>query len=285
MKVGVVVPSYYNEDWKKNIKRFSNSLEYLEGVDNLVFLFNFQNLPTDFYLDGTNEIKAIIHELFYDINMTNSTWNYYYQVVPKYNPVSMCRIRNDCMMMCPDCDVYLFLDDDHYFKAGSAEHYNLAIKSFEEDPELGLVMCAGYLGGYNYVGKLKYDYAKFWMTSRGLFLRNIHRCLESPIYPASLLEYHSGGYEETLASMEIFQANLKMATLFNCPTLHPRTVHMEGSKNKNEDDEVHNVDVSAESLERYIFEQFNEKVRIDGADSIRKCMKMLYKKGLGYRYV
>ena len=76
-----------------------------------------------------------------------------------------------------------------------------------------------------------------------------------------------------------------MATLFNCPTLHPRTTQMEGSKNKNESDEVHNVDVSAQSLERYILEQFNEAVHIDGADSIRKCMKLLYKKGLGYRYV
>ena len=139
-----------------------------------------------------------------------------------------------------------------------------------------------YLGQDRYVGVLKYDYAKFWMTSKGLFLRNINRSLSSPIYPDSLLEYHVGGYEESIASIEIFKAGLKMATYFNCSTYLPRASHIEPDREV--PDDIHNFALSSKSVEDYIMKEFGCRYPITDARCIPQFVRSLYKRGLGYRY-
>lgn len=275
MKVGVVLPSYYDgEDWESGIIKLRDSLHYINSIDNLHFLINFQCVPDDKFYIAQSLINQIVAE--------NTTWECSYRVNGKYTPVSMVRIRNDCMTLDRTCDVYMFMDDDYVFREKSAEQYQFVIDSFEKDPNLGLVMCAGSLGGYNYVGVLKYDYAKFWMTSKGLFLRNINRSLSSPIYPDSLLEYHVGGYEESIASIEIFKAGLKMATYFNCSTYLPRASHIEPDREV--PDDIHNFALSSKSVEDYIMKEFGCRYPITDARCIPQFVRSLYKRGLGYRY-
>lgn len=251
MKIGVVLPTYRSENWREMILRFTNSLTSIQEVDNLEFLVNLQNM------DPHSADMYYFEYLEDQIYQLNTTWGLLYRISDPYpKPISMVRIRNDCMMLDPDCDIYLLVDDDMKFNAGAGKCYNEIIEFFKNDDQLGLVMSAGFLGGYNYVGILKYSVKKHWTVCRGLFIRNLHTCEASPVYPESALRIHNGGYEEMIAAMEVVRSGHTMATHFNNPTTHKITPMDTGkSSNKQvryEEDQIHNLDITFVSSSEYI---------------------------------
>ena len=251
MKVGVVLPTYNDgKKWYEMLTRFTSSLYHIREVDNLEFLVNYQNIDPKSYDDI---IMSNLEDMIYKLN---PTWDLIYTVSPKYpKPISMVRIRNDCMKLDLECDLYLYLDDDVKFNPGAGECYKEIIQFFEADPKLGLVMSAGYLGGYNYVGKLKYAVEKHWMTNKGFFFRNLHISSESPIYPEEAISTHEGGYEEMLVAMEIAHNGYKMATHFNNPTTHKiqqMDVDSKKIKDRYEDDAIHDLDTTFTSIQSYL---------------------------------
>lgn len=274
MKIGVVLPTYRSENWREMILRFTNSLTSIQEVDNLEFLVNLQNI------DPHSADMYYFEYLEDQIYQLNTTWGLLYRISDPYpKPISMVRIRNDCMMLDPDCDIYLFVDDDMKFNPGAGHCYNEIIRFFEEDDQLGLVMSAGYLGGYNYVGTLKYATEKHWTVCRGLFLRNIHTCAESPIYPALALQIHNGGYEEMIAAMEIVRSKHKMATHFNNPTTHKITPMDTGKASSKgaryEDDQIHNIDITFETSSRYLLEEYGIDFQISQAKDYQLVLRLI----------
>lgn len=275
MKIGVVLPTYNDGDkWYEMLTRFSESLVNIRNVDNLKFLVNYQNCDTSTYDDI---IMSTLEDFIYAMN---PTWKLVYRVSDPYpKPISMVRIRNDCMMLDPDCDIYLFVDDDMKFNSGAGDCYNEIIKFFEDDPELGLVMSAGHLGGYNYQHQLKYTVKKHWTVCRGLFVRNLRTCVESPIYPASALQIHQGGYEEMLVAMEVVRSGRKMATHFNNPTTHkvmPMDVGKDANKDcRYEDDQIHNIDVSFTSSSAYLLQEYGINLNIKKAKDYQTALGLI----------
>lgn len=275
MKIGVVLPTYNDGDkWYEVLTRFSESLVNIRDVDNLKFLVNYQNCDTSTYDDI---IMSTLEDFIYAMN---PTWELVYRISDPYpKPISMVRIRNDCMMLDPDCDIYLFVDDDMKFNSGAGDCYNEIIKFFEDDPELGLVMSASHLGGYNYQHQLKYTVKKHWTVCRGLFIRNLRTCAESPIYPASALQIHQGGYEEMLVAMEVVRSGRKMATHFNNPTTHkvmPMDVGKDANKDcRYEDDQIHNIDVSFTSSSAYLLQEYGINLNIKKAKDYQTALGLI----------
>lgn len=262
MKVGVVVPVYCsNDEWSLwDLKeRFIPHLEHIKSYNNYEFLININGNTENLIYD------EIYNNLCAAIRKHNPNWQLKLVITGMYRPASMTRIRNDCMMLDPDCDLYLFVDDDTVFHNGCADNYEYIIKQFEEDNKLGVVMSAGFLGGYNYKGVLKYDYVKHWLTNRGLFLRNLHK-EQSPVYSNEALEYMKAGYEDMVAAMEEIAAGYKSATMFNNPTYSKPTKMEVGKESKKkdrysdipEDHKIHNVLISLDSTSDYLNHRFKD---------------------------
>lgn len=275
MKIGVVLPTYNDGNkWYEMLTRFSESLVNIKDVDNLEFLVNYQNCDTSSYDDI---IMSTLEDFIYQMN---PTWDMIYQISEPYpKPISMVKIRNDCMMLDPDCDIYLFVDDDMKFNSGAGDCYNEIIQFFQNEPDLGLVMSAGYLGGYNYKNQLKYAVQKHWTVCRGLFIRNLRTCNESPIYPASALTIHQGGYEEMIAAMEVVRRGYKMATHFNNPTTHkvmPIDVGKDANKDcRYEDDQIHNINNSFTSSSAYLSTEYGINLNIKRAKDYQTALNLI----------
>lgn len=274
-KIGVVLPTYNDGDqWYQMLSRFTESLVHIREVDNLEFLVNYQNVDTKSYDDI---MMSTLEDFIYSMN---PTWGLIYRVSDPYpKPISMVKIRNDCMMLDPDCDLYLFVDDDMKFNSGAGDCYNEIIKFFEDNDDLGLVMSAGFLGGYNYKNQLKYTVKKHWTVCRGLFIRNLRTCADSPIYPVSALSIHEGGYEEMIAAMEVIRKGYKMATHFNNPTTHkvmPMDVGKEANKDcRYEDDQIHNIDRSFTSSSTYLAQEYGINLKIKKAKDYQNALELI----------
>lgn len=235
MKLGMVLPVYCdkNKTYVDRIDKFTTRLVHLKSIDNLEFLVNIQSEDSKDY-HYVREVLGSTGPLY------NNTWEFKFLESSYYNPVSMAQIRNDCMMLDSNLDLYCFIDDDVYYNAGAAECYQEILDFFEEDPQLGMVMSAGFLGGYNYKHQLKYAVNKQWQTGRGLFFRSLKgvNCYgtksgsTSPLYDDTLLENCVGGCEEFLGAVEELSAGRKLATHFNNPTTHKITVVESQGENK-----------------------------------------------------
>lgn len=285
-RVGIVVPSYRGEGdkWKSILTKFVSRLKlHMNNYDHYVFLFNFQGYSND-------EQIYIEENIINEIRNINSNWKVLFSFRDPYEVVSMVRIREDAIQLNPDLDVYAYFDDDIFINEGSGEHYAEIINYFKEDPKLGMVMSAGFLGGYRYVGKLKYDVSKHWMTNRGLFFRNLHLDNGSAINHDELLNNHIGGYEDMLVAFEQLRVGNKLATYFNNPAYHKITP-MEGKNDKSdyankesryEEDSIHNVDNSFESITTIMKCRYGIDYHITSRNDFKYLLTMIndkYQKG------
>lgn len=273
MKIGVVLPTYRdpNGKWDRIFKRFIDSLDNIENVNNLEFLVNYQN---PYKLSDNN----LLDYLESRIRELNSTWSLKIKS-NTYDKISMVVIRNDCMKMNMDCDFYLFIDDDMKFNKGAGDCYNEMINFFKEDEELGMIMSAGFLGGYNYKHKLKYAISKHWYVCRGLMIRNLHISEDSPLYSKDILDLHEGGYEEMPIAMEVTSLGLKMATHFNNPTTHKivMTDKNNGKEARYSDDNIHKVDIAFDSISKFIKSRYNIDYEIKSNKDFQVVLNMINK--------
>ncbi len=217
--IGVIIPSYHDDNsvWRSMfLSKMIPSLVNLMLVDNLKFLVNLQGYSDDELLEISGAFDQVIK--------CNSTWEYNLLNNPKYNQdtLSMVRIRNDAMIIDPNLEYYIYTDDDIVYHDGSGKRYSFILTKMKENPGLGMVMSAGFLGGYNYVDKLKLSCSKHWMNNRGLIFRNLHYD-KSPIYPDYVLDNHRGGFEDMLVAVSELSSGYALATDFNNPASHKAT--------------------------------------------------------------
>lgn len=272
--IGAVVPCYCNEEWEVNFPRFLKSLEHISEINNIQFLYNFQGFDKDRELEI---IKMIEDSLTY-----NSTWSHKYVFNSYYpQPVSMVKIRNDVMMLNPNHTYYIYLDDDIKFNPGSTQKvWRLAIDLLDGNDDVGLIMMAGYLGGSYWVNKLKVSTDKFWMTNKGLFLRNLYKEY-SPIYDKYILDNHIGGLEEMIASYMISAEGLKCGTLFNNNTIHKCAKVTLGNEFTDEHDDIHNPHLAYDNMEDIIRNHYDDKsYDISTYSRILRYNRVLYNKAL-----
>lgn len=279
MKVGVIVPSYKDSDgkWKTILKKFFEGLTHLKNHDEYEFLFNFQNYSSD------DEI-FIKSTYLTQIEKINPHWTYKAQFVAPYDDISMVRVRNDAMMLNRHLPLYVSIDDDVYFHSGSGEHYKEIIDLFESDPSVGMIMSAGFLGGYNYKHVPKFSVGKHWMTNRGQFVRNQY-APNSPVFSDVTLEYHRGGYEDMLLALETLARGYKLGTYFNNPAYH-KISKMEGSsestnfkgksESRYEDDQIHRTDTTFESLNRIMKDRFLLDTDIQSINDFAKIQSSIH---------
>ena len=279
MNVGLVIPSVHDSlgRWKSVfIEKMIPSLVHISNVNNLRFLFNFQGYEGD--------DKNLVIEAIKKINEFNDTWQVQAIFNPMYNPVSMIRIRNDCMMQSPNLPLYVFLDDDVIFHDGSGDCYNEIIEFFKVTPELGLVMSAGFLGGYNYKHTLRYSDQKWYWTNRGLFFRNFRKIIggSSPIFTDESISECVGGYEDAVVAIEILAMGFKLATHFNNPASHrsnqwkerEQKILADRLKKSVADDEIDYIhQAPCSGLQKYLKDKFNYSGPIEVTKDFLNLMK------------
>lgn len=276
--LGIVLPTYHDDNgvWRsKLVDTFIPNLSNITELNNIKFLVNFQRYSHEEVLEVVNKFN----EKFKELNKT--TWKIEYVENDQYVPVSMVRIRNDCMMIDPNLNYYMFVDDDTKFNSGAGMNYSDMMNFMDQDDRLGSIMSAGYLGGYNYVGKLKYDKCKWWMTNRGLMLRNINKDKDySPVYSKSALEC-VGGLEEIIACCDMLLSGYKTSTYFNNPTSSRPTNLNSGGNPRYSKNEIHNYDIFTESFYNYTSSVLGiGRVVKDIRKDLPRVQTELYYKGL-----
>lgn len=277
-KIGVVLPTYNSgPEWKSMLKRFTESLVNISNVDNLEFLINAQHIcESD---DG-----GFLSECIQRMTEFNKTWKSKLVIHHYEGPISMVNIRNDCMSLDPSCDLYMFVDDDIKFNKGAGDCYNEIIGFFESDPKLGMVMSAGYLGGYNYKHQIKKAVEKHWWTNRGLFFRNLH-FENSPIFRSTTLDLHIGGYEDMLVAFTLLSEGYDLATHFNNPTSHKSTPmnggdEKDSSNNRYESDNIHCTTPTFKSIERILSVEYGLTQEIKDRLDLIHALRNIYNKSL-----
>ena len=273
-KLGFAIPMYVSEDWCNDITRQADSLINLAPINDIVFLINLQNY------DHTNQDQVKALNYYIDaVHHANPTWGIK-QINSQYDPskLSMAIIRNDTMNIDPNLQYYAFMDDDFKFNEGAASHYQLILDTMDSDPNLGMVMSAGFLGGYRYKGIPKYAVAKHWHTCRGLFIRNLHKPY-SPCYSLAALQLHRGGYEEMLVAYEMLGDGYSLATMFNNPTSNNLT--KSDTNELGEDistDYIHSTKVSFPSIQDYLKFKYDISTEIKRATDLQKICNIIYEK-------
>lgn len=258
--VGIVIPTYYDGPdgkWKGLVNKLIPSIHNLLPLRNVTFLVNFQGYPDYDVQEVLGEFKSKIDTLSdqvrWDLKCISRG---YYDA-----PISMVMIRNDTMMINPDLKYYMFMDDDTKFNPGAGKHYNDILCFMDEDNNLGSVMSAGFLGGYNYVGKLKDNIAKWWMTNRGLILRNIileNNTRESVVYGKEALRNAVGGMEEIVACCEMLSRGYITATYFNNPTT-AKASNLTDGNNRYEKDTIHDLEIFSEGFKKYLLDKYPDE--------------------------
>lgn len=278
---GVVLPTYNDKTkWYEMVIRFAESLPNISEVDNLVFLINYQNV------DLFNPADAqVISTLESAIEETNPTWSLKGEIHSYDKPISMVKVRSDCILMGEDeVDLFLFIDDDVKFNKGAGECYNEIIDFFENDEKLGLVMSAGFLGGYNYKHQIKKALEKHWTVCRGLFLRNLKKYANKSygVYPREVQMIHQGGYEEMIAAFEYVRLGYDLATHFNNPTTHKITTMDVDKDSKKDvrytDDQIHNLERSFNSATDILWKVYDIDHEIKCAKDYQTALRLIYNK-------
>ena len=137
-------------------------------------------------------------------------------------PIPFVWYRKEAMYANPDCDYFWSLDDDHIFADGNStytkgckEYYNEVFDWLEENPDVGVLSCKGYFGGYawGYDFKKNPKNALVATDKGGIFFKNIG--IESIInMDESRLV---GALFESLATFNIMSWGFKLARRYCSP--------------------------------------------------------------------
>lgn len=181
----------------------------------------------------------------------------------KKNGSNMSYLYHACfrgVLVEPD-DIIIKWDDDFEFKAGtklyhwsSGDHYTDVVEWMWDNPQCGVVMCTGHLGG---AGKGKSIYPRMkslWATNRGLFYRRIPE-MRHPLSPGWSLKMR-GPMEETAMVYARIEWGFFGAKSMNCPTIH-RALGPKAAKS-DVNDPIHSIKWSNMYTTRSIRELYDE---------------------------
>jgi hypothetical protein len=223
-KLGIILPTNNPESF---FKYFGVSIKHLapmnESMDCRV-LCNFQE-PFDGGLVAA--ALTLIEESGFKVHWLMS---------PAERPASMFRLRNDCSLLWPEADFYMFADDNlefaaqgtPQFPAPSWKRYEEVIDYMTTFPNCGVVMCQGHLGGVGHQLKIKQANIPFCgiiATNRGLFFKNTNA---GRLYDASEVKLAGSG-EECLLTFKLMASGFFMAKQFNVPTNHKNKTKQDAS--------------------------------------------------------
>lgn len=280
-KLGIVVPTNKPHDFKK---RFLPTVEHLYPIRDQYpdheFLINFQS-PWS-YDDAFFCVRALRNHGF------RVKWQHR---IAYQKPISIVRIRNDTYNLAADKDMYLMLEDDHRFSAGTPKYprssgvrYCDMIRYMEVFPMCGGVMARGALGGHTIRYKIRPVWNYWFSVSCGLLFRPVRRT--NTLFLPKMYEV-PGGAEESAAAMYRMANGLFMAVMMNTPT----AVLTTRLGDQHPPDDMHNVDLIRNNIQRIIQEEYEDDswncTRPDGVVPKRMPDKIwkLYKVHGGEPYV
>lgn len=197
-----------------------------------------------------------------------------FKLVEQEHPVRMCWLYWTACQFRPDSDFFLISDHNMIFKkrsygkfkTDSGNFYLEAIKSIKAEPQIGIVACAGSLGGSQYGFNIKpFVTHNLLSKGRGIVVKNF---ANGNVFPESSLGIR-GGLEEMILGLNCNAHNLRVATKFNCPTLHKDLGKTKPLGNRNRTTEpneygLHNLEVAKLGVIKWIKENVREDYEFGG---------------------
>jgi len=240
--VGIICPTYSPELF---LGRLLPSIEYIKELTPIAtWLINF---------NGPDWGPSSIYDALSVLD--SSDFNYQWLYTGEWSkPIKILKMREQCAKMKPDCDLYLFIDDDFRFVGrtekypfSSGQRYLHSIDYMTRFKKCGVINTKSFLGGTPQ--KLKIIPVKDDMvaTNQGLFLRNMKGC-GFLLAPQTMREMR-GGLEEQ--SMAFIRAEYG---LFTSKQMNNPTVHITGKLSDWDDkiDDFHNIEVIDQNLAAWI---------------------------------
>ena len=244
--VGIIIPTHDPEAF---LTKLLPSVEYILELNEITtWLINFNGdrwTPSNMY-----DVLCILEDYGFKAEFTcTGTWD---------KPIKVLKMREQCAEMAPDCDLFLFVDDDFRFVKGtskypftSGQRYLHSIDYMTRFPKCGIVNTKSFLGGTHQ--KLKIVPVKDDMvaTNRGLLLRN----MKDHGFLLALREMRDmkGGLEEQSIAYLRNEYGLFTAKQMNNPTVH---ITGKLSNWDNQPTDFHNIGVINRNLAGWIRDRY-----------------------------
>jgi hypothetical protein len=134
-------------------------------------------------------------------------------------PASLTQIRHDTCLIAAEHAVHLLADDDFEFRPGSVQCYDAAVDYMLANPQCGMVVCKGFLGGSKWGTDIRPAFGGFSFMGQGLLVRMIRDPDCATIFPDNVLGI-PGRYEDPYLGFHFWSRGFFVAKMFNVPTLH-----------------------------------------------------------------
>jgi len=240
--VGIVMPTC---NPTVALTKLLPSVEYIKELAPIAtWLINFNGPWNRFQID-------IFTSGLRELGFGNTLWRY---SDDWDKPIKLIKMREMCAELDPDCDLYLFIDDDFKFLPNtpkypfsSGRRYLHSIDYMTRFPRCGVVNTKSFLGGTPQ--KLKIIPVKHDMqaTGQGLFLRN----MKKHGFTLALKEMREirGGLEEQTMCYLRTEFGFFSAKQMNNPTIH---ITGKLSDWDNDKENFHNIEVIDQNLAGWI---------------------------------
>jgi len=176
-------------------------------------------------------------------------------------PMQLVKMREQCAELDPECDLYLFVDDDFKFVGStkkypfsSGRRYLHSIDYMTRYPKCGVLNTKSFLGGSPQKLSIIPIQDDMIATGQGLFLKNISNECGFLLAPAETLEL-KGGLEETLMAYARIERGYYAAKQMNNPTVHitGRLSDWDGDRTN-----FHNTKVIDQNIAAYFRQRYGE---------------------------
>lgn len=190
MKLGLLLPTYYDSSKFERVIDSFQSMKHLNNVNGLEYevLINFQNYPMHH------------QDLLVDILINDEVNHSYVERVPNYTNRT---IRNPCFELGKDsCHAFLCVDDDFIYNLEGIIEYFTGLNLLKVDDSLGVIKFTNskYDSKFSYAPDNEYLY-----TGNGLMIRNVGR-----IFSESQLDMKFG-FEDLAIACNVLSEGLSVA--------------------------------------------------------------------------
>ena len=267
--VGIICPTYNPDDF---MNKLLPSIKFINDIRNIsTWLLNFNGphwTPTLTY-DALNEMKKTGFKFKW---ICTGIWD---------KPIKVLKMREQCAEMEPDCELYLFVDDDFRFVEKtdkypftSGRRYLHSIDYMTRHPKCGLVNVKSFLGGTPQKLKIIPVKADMVATNQGLLLRNMKRHGFRLALP-DMRDIRGGLEEQSIAYLRN-EFGYYTAKMMNCPTVH---ITGKLSDWDNKHDDFHNTGVIDKGLAGWIRNRYGADWEYQRRKAPDKVWEMYKKNG------
>lgn len=247
--VGIICPTHSPDDFLNKLLPSVEHIKELAPIATWLVNFNGEDWTPSSIYDALNAL-TIVHGFEMKWAYTG-LWN---------KPIKILKMREQCARMKPDCELYLFIDDDFKFVKrtekypfSSGQRYLHSIDYMTRFKNCGVINTKSFLGGVPWKLKIAPTKDGMYATNQGLFLRNMisHDFLLAPKEAHSL----RGGLEETLMVLARIELGYFCAQQMNNPT-----VHITGKLSDWDDkpDDFHNIEMINQNIGAYLRNKYDD---------------------------